>query len=241
MDKILICDDDRCFGSRIGTAVRSILDEAGRASQIYIYDRVEDIPKQIMCDCDIAFLDIDFAQNGYTGMDIARQLRRLQNHAVIIFVTNFIEYAPEGYEVQAFRYLLKTEMDKKLKSYLEQAVEQLVSVKRTFPISLSGDVINLPLDDVLYMEARLHNVIAHMANTSGGSQEYRFYSALADVENQLRTHGFLRIHKSHLVNMKHLVKFQCKEAILSDGTTLKVSEKNYAQQKKEYLLWKGRL
>ena len=241
MDKILICDDDRRFGNDLGTAIRSILDTAGRSTQIHIYESAEDIPKQILCDCDIAFLDIDFAQNGYTGIDIARQLRSLQNHAVIIFVTNFIEYAPEGYEVQAFRYLLKTEMDKKLKLYLTQALDHLVSVKRTFPISVSGDVINIPLDDVLFMEAQLHNVIAHIADTSGGLQEYRFYSALADVEAQLHTHGFLRIHKSFLVNMKHLVKFQCKEAVLSDGTVLKVSEKNYAQQKKAYLLWKERL
>ena len=241
MDKILICDDDHSFGTSLGAAVRSILDTAGRSTQIHIYERAEDIPKQILCDCDIAFLDIDFAQNGYTGIDIARQLRSLQNHAVIIFVTNFIEYAPEGYEVQAFRYLLKTEMDKKLNLYLTQALDQLVSVKRTFPISVSGDVINIPLDDVLFMEAKLHNVIAHTANTSGNSQEYRFYSTLSDVEKQLTPHGFLRIHKSFLVNMKHLVKFQCKEAVLSDGTVLKVSEKNYAQQKKAYLLWKGRL
>ena len=241
MDKILICDDDHSFGTSLGAAVRSILDTAGRSAQIHIYERAEDIPKQILCDCDIAFLDIDFAQNGYTGIDIARQLRSLQNHAVIIFVTNFIEYAPEGYEVQAFRYLLKTEMDKKLKLYLTQALDHLVSVKRTFPISISGDVINIPLDDVLFMEAKLHNVIAHTANTSGNSQEYRFYSTLSDVEKQLTPHGFLRIHKSFLVNMKHLVKFQCKEAVLSDGTVLKVSEKNYAQQKKAYLLWKGRL
>ena len=241
MDKILICDDDHSFGTSLGAAVRSILDTAGRSAQIHIYERAEDIPKQILCDCDIAFLDIDFAQDGYTGIDIARQLRSLQNHAVIIFVTNFIEYAPEGYEVQAFRYLLKTEMDKKLKLYLTQALDHLVSVKRTFPISISGDVINIPLDDVLFMEAKLHNVIAHTANTSGNSQEYRFYSTLSDVEKQLTPHGFLRIHKSFLVNMKHLVKFQCKEAVLSDGTVLKVSEKNYAQQKKAYLLWKGRL
>lgn len=241
MDKILICDDDHSFGTSLGASVRSILDTAGRSAQIHIYERAEDIPKQILCDCDIAFLDIDFAQNGYTGIDIARQLRSLQNHAVIIFVTNFIEYAPEGYEVQAFRYLLKTEMDKKLKLYLTQALDHLVSVKRTFPISISGDVINIPLDDVLFMEAKLHNVIAHTANTSGNSQEYRFYSTLSDVEKQLTPHGFLRIHKSFLVNMKHLVKFQCKEAVLSDGTVLKVSEKNYAQQKKAYLLWKGRL
>lgn len=241
MTKILICDDNRSFGAKLCTAIRTILNETGVQAQIHVYERAEDIPRQIMSACSIAFLDMDFAQNGYTGIDIARQLRRLQRKAVIIFVTNFPEYAPDGYEVQAFRYLLKNEMHKKLKPYLTQALAQLAAVKSTFPITVSGDIIYLPVEDLLYLESRLHSVVAHVkAARNSAPAEYRFYSTLSSAEEQLRTQGFLRIHKSYLVNMKHLTKFQCSGAVLSDGTVLRVSEKNYAQQKKAYLLWKGR-
>ena len=165
----------------------------------------------------------------------------MQGQAVIIFVTNFPEYAPEGYEVQAFRYLLKDEMHKKLKPYLIQAFSQLTVVKKVFPVNVSGEVVNLQLDDVLYMESQLHTVVAYMVKRDVKSPAtYSFYSSLTSIENQLAEHGFLRIHKSYLVNMKHIRKFQCKEAVLSDNTILKVSEKNYSEQKKKYLLWKGK-
>ena len=62
---------------------------------------------------------------------------------------------------------------------------------------------------------------------------------IQDLEHQLEPKGFLRIHKSYLVNMRHLKKFQCREAVLSNGTVLRVGEKTYADKKKKYLLWKG--
>ena len=60
-----------------------------------------------------------------------------------------------------------------------------------------------------------------------------------ELEEQLESKGFLRIHKSYLVNMSHLQKFQSQGAVLDDGTTLRVSERSYADQKRKYLFWRG--
>jgi DNA-binding LytR/AlgR family response regulator len=69
---------------------------------------------------------------------------------------------------------------------------------------------------------------------------YKFYSSLASLEEQLADRGFLRIQKSYLVNMRHLRKLQCAQAVLDNGTVLPVSEKTYGEQRQKYLLWKGR-
>ena len=65
------------------------------------------------------------------------------------------------------------------------------------------------------------------------------FSFLEEMEKQLDHQGFLRIQKSYLVNMAHLQRFQCKEAMLDNGMILPVSEKSYAEQKKKYLYWRG--
>lgn len=54
------------------------------------------------------FLDIDMDER--SGMDIARRVRELHLDTIIIFVTNYPEFSMEGYEVRAFRYLLKQEL-----------------------------------------------------------------------------------------------------------------------------------
>lgn len=241
MIKILICDDDCVFANKLSCEIRKTLDEISKSAQIHVFQFAEEIPLELFSECDIAFLDIDFCTRKYTGIDIARKLRESNRDAVIIFVTNYPEYAPEGYEVQAFRYLLKSDIESKLNRYLLQAFEHLTEKRRYFQIPQSGDVITVSMDDILYFESQLHMVEVHLVGTNKNRPtSYRYYAVLSDIENTLTPHGFLRIHKSYIVNMKHLQTFTVTEATLSDGTPLKVSKQNYSIQKKKYLLWKGR-
>lgn len=239
--RVIICDDDEVFLEKLRNSIESALQSMNVSAKIHTYSRMEDIGQPILASCDIAFLDIDFAHTRYNGLDIARKLRVERKDAIIIFVTNFIEYAPEGYEVQAFRYVLKLDVESKLKDYLQQAVAQLQSVCETLKIKVNGEIIDIPLASILYIESQLRMVLIHVRKDSSGKsiKTYSCYAALSEMEKQLEPQGFLRIQKSYLVNMEHLRRFQCKEATLDNGMTLRVSEQNYAEQKQKYLFWKG--
>lgn len=234
MVRMLICEDDDGFREKLRSELESALASAGVRAKVHAHGSMEGIGEPILNGCDIAFLDIDFTGKDYNGLDIARKLRAARKDAVILFVTNFIEYAPEGYEVQAFRYVLKSEISRKLPEYLHLALEQLQAVRQTIKIQINGELIDIPLAEILYIESQQHMVTVYARKT------YSYYASLSALERQLEPHGFLRIHKSYLVNMARLKKYQCKEAVLDDGTVLRVSEKSYGEQKKQYLLWKGR-
>lgn len=239
MLSILICDDDTTVLSAIRATTKSVLKELDKKARIHTFTDAASISEQILSGCDIAFLDIDFDCASCNGMDIARKLRSLRSDAVIIFVTNFIEYAPEGYEVQAFRYILKRDIKTDLKAVLPLALKQLN--QETLPIQTNGEIIKVPLDDILYLEVQQHNVtvVTRKLTSERKQKEYSFYATLSDLEERLEPMGFLRIHKSYLVNMKHLKKLQCREATLDNGVILRVGEKSYAEKKQKYLLWKG--
>ncbi len=236
---ILICDDDILMINTMQSIVESVLDETHMRARIHTFTDASNISDQLLSVCDIALLDIDFDGASYNGMDVARRLRTLRSDTVIIFVTNFIEYAPEGYEVQAFRYILKRDLQTGLKSVLPLALKQLN--QETLPIHVNGEIIKVRLDDILYLEVQQHNVtvVTQIMTPQRKPKEYCFYAVLSDLEERLEPLGFLRIHKSYLVNMKHLKKFQCREATLDNGMTLRVSEKSYAENKQKFLLWKG--
>lgn len=240
MLRILICDDDSLFLKKLHTKILDFLNEIDIKANVYCYESREDISLALLSRCDIAFLDIAFSQETYTGIDIAKELRQLRKDVIIIFVTNYIEYAPDGYEVQAFRYVLKNQLTKKLPAYLTLAIEQLHSTRETFKLQINGELIDIPIRDILYFEAQQHTISVHIQKNNQQIKTYRFYSTLSSLEAQMEPHGFLRTHKSYLVNMNHIQKYQCHEAVLVNGTVLRVSEKNYAQQKEKYLLWKGR-
>lgn len=241
MFRIVICDDDSLLLRKIEDEVKNFFEYKEIKVKIHTFTGAKQVSDQLLSSCDIALLDVDFPQEDFNGMDIARRIRGLRQDTIIIFITNFIEYAPAGYEVQAFRYILKRELQSELKPYLQQATEQLQSAREQIKIQVNGEIIDLIVDDIMFFEVQQHNVTVHVRKDALGKQikVYNIYGSLTNLEQQLESQGFLRIHKSYMVNMRHLSKFQCREAILDNGMRLRVGEKSYAEKKKKYLLWKG--
>lgn len=232
--RVLICDDDP-------DSLRMIYEKAGaffdKLNADAVFDRFEQaelISEEQLLDCDIALLDVDLEGQEQSGIDLARRLREVNSKAVILFITNFIEYAPEGYEVQAFRYILKRDLNVVLGRYLLQAMEQLSEASDVLQLQSRGQIQDVPFDRIVYLEVQGHSVSVF---TDG--ETYTVNASLNSFEQKLEKYGFLRVHKSYLVNMRHIRKFQCRELTMDSGVVLRVSEKSYAEQKRKYLLWKG--
>lgn len=233
--RVLICDDDGASLLRIHQKAESVFEKLNTMVSFDLFDQAAEITMEQLRDCNIALLDIDLEGQGHSGIDVARRLRAVNGSALILFITNFIEYAPEGYEVQAFRYILKRDLDAVLSRYLMQALEQLSDAGDVLRLQSKGEILDIPVESILYLEVLGHSVSVFVQS----GEAHTVNASLSSFERQLETHGFLRIHKSYLVNMRHIKKFQCRELTLDNGTALRVSEKSYAEQKGKYLLWKG--
>ena len=88
--KVLVCDDNQDDLDRVA----ALLAEPRRnvRAQITAASRPEEL-EDLSC-FDLAFLDIDM--KGMDGLTLARRLRAARPDAVIVFVANFVQYAPEG-------------------------------------------------------------------------------------------------------------------------------------------------
>ncbi|WP_369682818.1 LytTR family DNA-binding domain-containing protein [Subdoligranulum variabile] len=76
--------------------------------------------------------------------------------------------------------------------------------------------------------------------TCRGRDHLVTHTTLAQLEELLAEQGFLRLHKSYLVNMAFLDTLQSTGARLTDGTLLPVSSRTYRASKQRFLAWKGR-
>lgn len=239
MIQVLICDDDMDSLERIHKITGSILSDAKVKADVSCFENPTVISPTLLKSVDIALLDIDLNNPQCNGIQLARQLRAARTDAVIMFITNFIEYAPDGYEVRAFRYIMKDALDESLTKYLPLALQELNRTQEVFKIQIEGEIMDIAIEEILYLEVRQHDITLYCQRKSGELRQYAFHESLSKIERQLESHGFLRIHNSYLVNMKYIKKFHCREAMLYNGTVLRVSEKNYADNKKKFLLWKG--
>lgn len=239
--RVLLCDDDEIDLKQLQDLATCTLKCIGIPAQIQAYSSSEQVSDYMLKSCDIAILDIDFAGQKNNGLDIARRLRQLRTDSILIFVTNYVEYAPEGYEVQACRYVLKRDMASKLPHCLSQAVQWLAKSRTTEKIQINGELIDIPIQDIFYFESQLHEVVVYLQGKDRGSasKSYRFYSTMSQVEEKMSGRGFLRVHKSYLVNSERIRRYQCREVELDTGLILSASVSRYAEQKQRFLQWKG--
>ncbi len=230
----LVCDDEMKIVEQVSTLLQEHCMENGIHAQIHAFDdpcAIKDYDSY-----DIAFLDIDMEK--LNGINLARKLRQENPGIVIIFLTNFIQYAPEGFEVQAFRYLLKSDMQERLVSYFEDAVREVVREKQIITISVNAELIDIPVSHILYLESNLRVVTMHLINDD--REEYRFYGNMTDLSEKLEALGFLRVQKSFLVNMEYIEQLQYEKVSLYGGIVLPSSAKNHKTLKQQYLKWRGK-
>ena len=97
--KVVLCDDDPVFLKALRSEVERTFSRLNMKATIRTFNSPTDISPEQLAACDMAFLDIDFESEDCNGIDIARMLRQVNSHALIFFVTNYVDYAPAGYEV----------------------------------------------------------------------------------------------------------------------------------------------
>ncbi|MEG1926550.1 MAG: LytTR family DNA-binding domain-containing protein, partial [Ruthenibacterium sp.] len=184
---------------------------------------------------DAVFLDVDMPEQN--GIDTAAEIQRLLPQCIFIFISAHIEYATEGYYVNALRYILKSQTETVLPNCLETLLEKVGSQEDSIKLYINGEGTQRKLSDILYFEGAQHYVVIHTSNVKAPKELASV--KLTELECQLVPKGFLRIHKSLLVNMRHITLIRNYTASLSNAEQLKVSEISYAAIRGKYLLWKG--
>ena len=204
--RILVCDDDAAFAGQLAEMIEAIVKPQMPRSTVDCATDAALLRALPLAKYDLAFLDIDMGP--LNGVDLARRLHELRPDMLLIFVTNYVEYSLQGYEVQAFRYLLK-----------------------------SGEDVELQPQQILYAEMSARKVCLHL---QGADRALLYTTAtMADLADLLENHGFVRTHKSVLVNMEHIRNLQSTRLYLRDGTELPVSSHTASAVRKIYTQWRS--
>ena len=102
MIQILLCDDNAAFENALRMETRNILSKHQEDAAIHSFSGTGHLPDALLNDTDIFFLDVDFSNPEYNGIDLARFIRKHRPDSDIIFVTNYIEFAPRGMRCRRF-------------------------------------------------------------------------------------------------------------------------------------------
>lgn len=232
MIKVAICDDEKEFADKLETKIS----EHAKREQIEIviekYYDAESLLDSPLETYQILFLDVKIGKDN--GIEVGRELRKRSINSIIIYISSYIEMAPMGYEVKAFRYIVKNDLEQVFQYTLKDALEELKKRNKIYEIKSQGKTEKILLAHILYFESFKRYVVIH--TVKGDYQQYR---KISDLEEELKEMGFSRIYKSYLVNMAHISYIKNGEAYLNNGESLKCSKMNYQDIVRRYILWEG--
>lgn len=148
---------------------------------------------------DVVFLDIEL--QGENGIDIAKEINRINEDIYIVFATAYSQYAVDAFSVEAFDYILKPFED-------ERIIEVVERIRRTIePKSLPGLItawkedrmVVLSPSEIVYCCIEDEKTV--IKSLKG---EYTIPLTLSSLEKKLSSLGFMRTHKSFIVNLEHI-------------------------------------
>ena len=216
---ILICDDDAVFAARVETLVRDFFARRGLQECTVCHSGEETLARRDLDLYQVALLDVDL--DTMNGISLGKQLRQCSPEICLVYVSAYLEFAPEGYTVNAFRYIL----------------EQDHRAPKTLTIRQNRTETELPYDSIYYLESDLRKInvygdVAHQPLCS-------YYGKLNELPQALFENGFLRVGRSAVVNMKYIRQISSYMVTLRNGVKLGVSRNGYAEIRSTYLEWKG--
>ena len=230
--RIAVCDDEK--------EVRDMF--AGRLHELYpdaaisLYQSGDEL---LLAEGqpDIVLLDIQMP--GKNGMETARDFRRNNKEAVIIFVTALEDYVFQAFDVGAFHYLVKPFDEGKFVQVLANAAAESADRKRgkeadkkkkqpPLLISAKGRHLLADWEEIIYAEVYDRKVVIHTVDS-----DIEYYGRMKELEEKAGD-NFYRSHRAYLVNFDFVRKYDASVIYLERGQAL-MAKQNYRDFVKSYL------
>ena len=224
---IVICENDKNDQEFVKDKVVEILDDLDIEYEIKVYNSGDDLLEGYDKYTDIILLDIQM--DGLDGMETARKIREFDDNVEIIFITSFVEYALEGYEVNAYRYLLKPVKDENLMTSLINCLNDRNFVKRSIVIKEGDTRIKISLKDIMYIEVQGNDITVHTLKDT-----YRTKGTMSNFETEINSDMFVRCHKSYLVNLEYIKSIKRYTSILVNDEDVPLSRNKYKEIKDRF-------
>ncbi len=173
---------------------------------------------------DLVYLEINMP--GLNGLETAKRLREIGYLGDIVFFTVTPDFAIQGYDVNALHYVLKdkTSAEKFEEIFLRAYARKQRRESEVLVLTCAGESRCVPLEDIRYFEIQQRIVTVVYAD-----QRFEFYSTMMRLEEQLFNKGFVRTHKSFLVNKRFIRSIDSARVLLDTDEELPVGKRYYAE------------
>lgn len=213
--KIAICDDNDIFLKEL----KEELEKYFRDMDVLIleYHSGEELLEAYQ-KTEIHVIILDIEMGGIDGLKTAGHIRKENTSIPIILLTSHRELALQGYEVNAFRFLVKPVSPQRLQETLKEVQKQVFGKERIM-VSVDGVDYYIPENDILYLKSE--NVYVMIVTES---RSYLVRKTLKEQLKELGSPFWFQVHRSYIINLNHAVSFDGKAVTMRGNDRIPVSK-----------------
>lgn len=217
MIRIAAVDDDSIFLQALKEIISLQIDNHQYSYELNLYDDLEIFLEcQLKTPYDFVFLDMDMPK--YDGISIAKKLSVQNIDTIVIIVTEHEYYARVGYRYHVFRFVRKDYLAEEIQEPIKSFLSEKVKMKHNIILNIDNGMIkNIELSKIVYLVSVGHYISLKEYSSADNINLISGKYTMNQFESQLEPYGFLRIHKSYLVNFRYVVKIQYDKMTISES------------------------
>ena len=235
MKNIIIVEDDNLDANNLISCIKKYGEEKEEEFSVARYSNVQSFIDAYN-DADIVFLDI--AMPGIDGMTAAKMLREKDNDVTIVFVTNMLQMAINGYSVRAFDFIIKPVSYKNFAIRFANILKTVTKKQgKEIWINNKDGKTRINTSKIKYIEIMQHILIFHMEN----GNEYRNTGTLVSLQELLKDEPFSMCNRCYFVNLAYVSSIKGNVVILNN-ISLQISrakKKGFIKDLNDYIAMYG--
>lgn len=187
------------------------------SSPLVFFERFEQFFDLVILDTSLPMMD---------GMEVARQLRKVNKDIGIVFVSDDANLAISGYEVSALDFILKPLSKQDFYQRMKRLMPRVrQNLSNSILVNFKDKTVFFSVGRIIYLETQGHYIVYH--TTDGNFEEY---STMKKAENSLKRFGtFIKCNQCYLVNLAYAEQL-LGDSVIVAGKRLAVSR----QQRKAF-------
>ena len=224
MFNICVCDDSDEMRHGVEDMIKKLSEKHRIGVSVYGFSSGEEMLFELSESkkyIDIFFLDM--LMKKLNGIETAKELRKINPSAQIIFLTVSKEHVFDALDVMPLHYLIKQDVKtSKIEDVFLKAVSLAQKNRQDIFTYKSGNTVgSVPLKDIVYFEVQNRIIELHLEN----KEVISFYGNISDLENELPADTFQRIHRSFIINFENAEYLKGKDFVCCEGSTVPVGHK----------------
>ena len=232
MIKVAFCDDDIAVLNELTVLINQYCLQKNQDIQYTAFQSPFELMAEVEKGATFDILFLDVLMPGENGINVAKEIRQYDNNVKIVFLTSSPEYAVESYMVNAYFYQLKPIWAESFFRLMDAAIAECKKEKeKSLIVRSKNGITRIDLHKLEYCEVMKRTLIFHLHDgtvlESSGSMD-TLCSTLEDS-------GFLRPHRSFLVNMEHIRNISAKAIVMENNTEIPIPHGKHTEIKNQYL------